>query len=225
MSLFIAILTFLISFSLSSSTIHPDPLLAANVAPVPAARSGNTNCSTASSDATFQLTFISYGNWTALPSQDENPIQRLESVSFAVYNAANVMSTVCAFSLGVTLSGDPGVLDNLTLSTYPLSFTGVSPRAAVAATSGVGEWQACADRKDTDGKHRFTIATGAVFRRADKSLAVNQTWFCHDDAGRLVAFTGVANTVLNLTCSESEVSEYRLQNCTSTDLVLPVTLL
>ncbi|KAI0542309.1 hypothetical protein GGR58DRAFT_453477 [Xylaria digitata] len=219
MGFFIAILFCLVPFS-SSTIISPE---SPRVIDVPVTTAGNTNCSAASSNTTFQLTFISYGNWTALPSQDENPIQHLESVSFAVSNVANAVSTVCAFSLGATLSGGTGVLDDgLTLSAHPSPFTGASPWTAVAAA---GEWQACADRKDTDGKHRFTIATGAAFVLVERSLAVNQTWFCHDDAGRLVAFTGVANTVLNLTCSESEVSGYHLQNCTSPDLVLPVILL
>ncbi|KAI1145291.1 hypothetical protein F4825DRAFT_444257 [Nemania diffusa] len=199
MRLYITITFFLLPISSSSSPIYPFPAI--NAALLPATTSGNTECSAASSNTTFQLTFISYGNWTALPSQDENPIQHLESVSFAVSNAANGVSTVCAFSLGATLTGDPGTAD----------------AGAV--------WQACADRRDTDGKHRFTIATGAAFGRAERSLSLNQTWFCHDDAGRLVAFTGVASTGLNLTCSESEVSGYHLQNCTSPDLALPVALL
>ncbi|KAF2972085.1 hypothetical protein GQX73_g1435 [Xylaria multiplex] len=180
MGFLIAILFCLVPFS-SSSIIRPE---SPGLIDVPVAAAGNTNCSATSSNTTFQLTFISYGNWTALPSQDENPIQHLESVSFAVSNAANAVSTVCAFSLGATLSGDVGVLDRgLTLSTHPSPFTGVSPRDA--AVAGAGEWRACADRKDTDGKHRFTIATGAAFVLEEKSLAVNQTWFCHDDAGRL----------------------------------------
>ncbi|KAI0025027.1 hypothetical protein F4780DRAFT_724107 [Xylariomycetidae sp. FL0641] len=90
-------------------------------------------------------------------------------------------------------------------------------------------WQACADRKDSDGIHRFTIATGAGFARSDAAatatVAVNQTWFCHDEDGRLVAYTGVANGTLDLTCVESEVPGYHLQNCTSPDITLPVTLL
>lgn len=187
------------SFSTTTSTEFP-PAIDATL--LPATVSGNTECSAASSNTTFGLTFISYGNWTALPEQGENPIQHLESISFAVTNAANAVSTICAFSLGSTLKQkDVGLAD------------------AEAA------WQACADRKDTDGKHRFTIATGAAFGLVGRTLSLNQTWFCHDDAGRLVAFTGVARAMLNMTCSESEVSGYHLQNCTSPDLALPVTLL
>ncbi|KAI0527771.1 hypothetical protein F5B22DRAFT_632370 [Xylaria bambusicola] len=186
MDSFIAALILLIPFSSCSATYAaPVPGTSAMLIPV------NSNCSAASSNATFQLAFISYGNWTSLSTDGETP-QHLESVSFAVSNAANAVNTTCAFSLG-----------------------------AVAETT----WQACADRKDTDGKHVFTVATEAAFGLVDKSLAVNQTWFCHDDAGRLVAYTGIANTVLDLTCSESEVSGYHLQNCTSPDLALPVTLL
>ncbi|KAI0867579.1 hypothetical protein GGS24DRAFT_507684 [Hypoxylon argillaceum] len=226
MRLYITITFFLLPISSSSSPIYPFPAI--NAALLPATTSGNTECSAAiryltsvekpptpatekSSNTTFQLTFISYGNWTALPSQDENPIQHLESVSFAVSNAANGVSTVCAFSLGATLTGDPGTAD-----------AGVDTDTGADAGA---VWQACADRRDTDGKHRFTIATGAAFGRAERSLSLNQTWFCHDDAGRLVALTGVASTGLNLTCSESEVSGYHLQNCTSPDLALPIALL
>ncbi|KAJ2995160.1 hypothetical protein NUW58_g1357 [Xylaria curta] len=191
-------------------------------------------------NTTFQLTFISYGNWTALPSQDENPIQHLESISFAVSNMANGVSTVCAFPLGVTLSGDSREQEDVALSAHPFPHPGALLWTVAATTSGnkviskgasnsnsdmAATWQACADRKDTDGKHRFTIATGAAFGLAERSLVVNQTWFCHDDVERLVAFTGVASTLLNLTCSESEASGYHLRNCTSLDLQLPVTLL
>ncbi|KAI0481587.1 hypothetical protein F4859DRAFT_512730 [Xylaria cf. heliscus] len=238
MRLFIATLSCFISLSSSTPTVYPESLLQTNAVLVPPTTSGNVNCSTASSNTTFQLTFISYGNWTALPSQEENPIQHLESVSFAVSNAANGVGTICAFSLSATVSGDAGVLEGPASPVYPIPFIGAS--VAVGATSGYdaisrrehaanssmgSTWQACADRKDTDGKHRFTIATGAAFGLAEGSLSVNQTWFCHDDAERLVAFTGIANTTLNLKCSESEVSGYHLQNCTSVDLTLPVTLL
>ncbi|KAI0448946.1 hypothetical protein F5B21DRAFT_520899 [Xylaria acuta] len=246
MGLFIATLFFLATLSSPSPTVHHEPSPPTNALLVPATTSGNINCSAASSNTTFQLTFISYGNWTALPSQDENPIQHLESVSFAVSNAANGVSTVCAFSLSsATLSGNPGVArEDSSSSSDPSPFAGVLSRAAIAAAAAASDngvlgegrdvhvqpgmgatWQACADRKDTDGKHRFTIATGAAFGLAGRSLSVNQTWFCHDDAERLVAFTGVADTTLNLRCSESEVSGYHLQNCTSVDLTLPITLL
>ncbi|KAI1752356.1 hypothetical protein F4782DRAFT_151469 [Xylaria castorea] len=240
MRLLIATLSCFITLSSSSLAVHPEALPPLNAVLVPTATSGNVNCSAASLNTTFQLTFISYGNWTALPSQEENPIQHLESVSFAVSNVANGVSTVCAFSLGDTLSTRLEVLEDHTSSMYLLPFMRESSRAAAAAASDNGviskrkaaaqsgidaTWQACADRKDTDGKHRFTIATSAAFGLAERSMSVNQTWFCHDDAERLVAFTGVANTTLNLTCSESEVSGYHLQNCTSVDLTLPVTLL
>ncbi|KAJ3579023.1 hypothetical protein NPX13_g1543 [Xylaria arbuscula] len=181
-------LTVLIAFTSPFSidaAHHPE----INVARIPPTTLGNVDCSAASINTTFQLIFISYGNWTALSGDGESP-QHLESISFAVSNPANAVSTTCAFSLDAALV-----------------------------------WQACADRKDTDRKHIFTIATEAAFQLAEKSLAINQTWFCHDDAGRLVAFTGTANTVLDFTCSESEVSGYHLQNCTSSDLSLPVLLL
>ncbi|KAI0105437.1 hypothetical protein GGR51DRAFT_188427 [Nemania sp. FL0031] len=245
MRIYIAVSSFLACLSLAASTSHTEFFPVTNAALVPATTSGNTECSAASSNTTFQLTFISYGNWTALPGQDESPIQHLESVSFAVSNAANGVSTVCALSLGVTLSGNPGEVmadDDALNSHVPVPpSTGVPSWATVAAGVGKGgddarahmeveaeaeaAWQACADRKDTDGKHRFTIATGAAFALADRSLAINQTWFCHDDADRLVAFTGIARTGLNLTCSESEVSGYHLRNCTSSDLALAVALL
>ncbi|KAI0439242.1 hypothetical protein F4803DRAFT_568670 [Xylaria telfairii] len=236
MKLTIVTLSFLLLTSSSSisHTIHPEPLILTKAVIAPRTTSGN------SSNTTFQLTFISYGNWTALPSEDENPIQHLESVSFAVSNSANGVSTICAFALGATLSKNTRILEDTTASMYPFPFAEARSRPAFIATSDDGAtgkirrgvrsatgaaWQACADRKDTDGKHRFTIATGAAFGLAEWSLSVNQTWFCHDDAQHLVAFTGVANTTLNLACSESEVSGYHLQNCTSADLTLPVTLL
>ncbi|KAI1131664.1 hypothetical protein F5Y10DRAFT_286150 [Nemania abortiva] len=235
MRFYITTLSLFVSWSSSSSssftTIHPDFFPAADAGLIPTTASGNTECSSASSNTAFQLTFISYGNWTALPGQEESPIQHLESVSFAVSNAANGVSTVCAFSLGATLSGGSGALDDSAVPPWATVVTGTKKGREAADSSTEVEvgvdaaWQACADRKDTDGKHRFTIATGAAFALAERSLAVNQTWFCHDDAGRLVAFTGVASTALNLTCSESEVSGYHLQNCTSSDLTVPVTLL
>ncbi|KAH9898904.1 hypothetical protein F4778DRAFT_741506 [Xylariomycetidae sp. FL2044] len=84
----------------------------------------------------------------------------------------------------------------------------------------------CADRRDTDGKHRFTVATGARFALAERRLGLNQTWFCHDEGGRLVAYTGVASATLEMSCTdEGEVGDYHLQNCTAADIRLPVTLL
>ncbi|KAI0552058.1 hypothetical protein F4679DRAFT_537525 [Xylaria curta] len=240
MRLFIATLSSLVTLSSSSPIVHSAILRPTNAVLIPTTIPGNVECSAASSNTVFQLTFISYGNWTALPSQEENPIQHLESISFAVSNLANGVSTVCAFALSDTLSAKLEALEDFTLPIGSLPFVGESFRTTTAAASdngvisngkaagqsGIGAaWQACADRQDTDGKHRFTIATGAMFRLTERSLSVNQTWFCHDDAERLVAFTGVANTTLNLTCSESEVSGYHLQNCTSVDLALPVTLL
>ncbi|KAI8635077.1 hypothetical protein F5Y19DRAFT_486013 [Xylariaceae sp. FL1651] len=225
MKLLITIISFLFLSPHSSTHFLPN-----DVSLVPATAAGNTNCSTTSLNTTFQLTFISYGNWTALPSQDDQPIQRLESISFAVTNEANGVATVCALPIGVTLSGNPVVLDDLPSSAYPTALIGLTSWAVVTGKDDVNMtagavWQACADRKDTDGIHQFTIATGAAFGLSARSLAVNQTWFCHDDAGRLVAYTGVASTTLNMTCSESDVSGYHLQNCTSPDLRLPATLL
>ncbi|KAI1743963.1 hypothetical protein F4680DRAFT_408062 [Xylaria scruposa] len=240
MRLFIATLSSLVTLFSSSPTVHSEIVRPTNAVLIPTTISGNVDCSAASSNTVFQLTFISYGNWTALPSQEENPIQHLESISFAVSNLANGVSTVCAFSLSDTLSAKLEALEDPASSMDSLPFAGEPFRTATAAASDNGiisnrkaagepnigaAWQACADRKDTDGKHRFTIATGATFGLTERSLSVNQTWFCHDDAERLVAFTGVANTTLNLICSESEVSGYHLQNCTSVDLALPVTLL
>ncbi|KAI0858883.1 hypothetical protein F4860DRAFT_516333 [Xylaria cubensis] len=240
MRLFIETLFSLAPLSSSSPTVYSEILRPTNSVLIPTVVSGNVDCSAASSNTVFQLTFISYGNWTALPAQEENPIQHLESISFAVSNLANGVSTVCAFSVSDTLSAKLEAGEDPTPSMNSLPFVGESFRTATAAASengvtsngkaagksGIGAaWQACADRKDTDGKHRFTIATGAMFGLSERSLSINQTWFCHDDAERLVAFTGVANTTLNLTCFDSEVSGYHLQNCTTVDLALPVQLL
>ncbi|KAI0434073.1 hypothetical protein F5Y09DRAFT_337964 [Xylaria sp. FL1042] len=140
----------------------------------------------AGSDKLHAINGKDYGNWTALPSQNDNPIQHLESISFAVSNAANSVSTVCAFPLSATLVGG---VDGLTSAAYLFPFKGAFPAARgrnrARSDSVEPTWQACADRKDTDGKHRFTIATGAAFGLAERSLAVNQTWFCHDETGRL----------------------------------------
>ncbi|KAI1281345.1 hypothetical protein F5Y07DRAFT_412395 [Xylaria sp. FL0933] len=185
MNLFIAILFFLVPLFVSSA-IYPEPLSETDALLIPAMALGNTNCSEVSSNTTFQLTFISYGNWTALPSQDDNPIQHLESISFAVSNAANSVSTVCAFPLSATLAGG---VDDLTSAAYSFPFKGAlsvaEGRNKARSDSAEPAWQACADRKDTDGKHQFTIATGAAFAFAERSLTVNQTWFCHDEVGRL----------------------------------------
>jgi len=168
--------------------------------PSPSSKARDTNCGAASETTKFQLTFLSYGNWTALPSQVDNPIQHLESVSFAVTNVANGVSTVCAFSLDLTHSSgnDTGATTtkagekDIVLPISPLSPDLISTLQRTPPGVQVGEgigglesWKACADRKDTDGKHRFTIATGAAFEMAGRRLAVNQTWFCHDDAARL----------------------------------------
>ncbi|KAI1375030.1 hypothetical protein F4677DRAFT_446938 [Hypoxylon crocopeplum] len=168
--------------------------------------SGNTECAAASTATSFQLSFISYGNYTRIPGGGEDdgglvPGQ-LVSMSFAVANEANGVYTVCAFPLGH-------------LSTP-------SGSGAPAIWVDDASWQACADRRDTDGKHRFTVATGAAFARPDRYVVVNQTWFCHDDAGRLVAYTGIANGTLNMTCADGgEVGGYHVENCTSPDVTLP----
>ncbi|KAI1417566.1 hypothetical protein F5Y13DRAFT_184905 [Hypoxylon sp. FL1857] len=173
--------------------------------------SGNTECATASTNTSFLLSFISYGNYTALPGQGEDdgglvPSQ-LVSMSFAIANAANGVYTICAFPLGHVSNRSAG---------------SGGPTTWIDDTS----WRACADRKDTDGKHRFTIATGAAFGLTDQYITVNQTWFCHDDAGRLVAYTGIANGTLNMGCVDGgEVGGYHVTNCTSPDVTLPVTLL
>ncbi|KAI1143825.1 hypothetical protein F5Y05DRAFT_362751 [Hypoxylon sp. FL0543] len=173
--------------------------------------SGNIECAAASTNTSFFLSFISYGNYTALPGQGEDdgglvPTQ-LVSMSFAVSNAANGVYTICAFPLGHLANSSTGSRD---------------PPAWIDDTS----WRACADRRDTDGKHRFTIATGAAFGLTSGYITVNQTWFCHDDAGRLVAYTGIANGTLNMGCVDGgEVGGYHVTNCTSPDVALPVTLL
>ncbi|KAI6091081.1 hypothetical protein F4821DRAFT_281637 [Hypoxylon rubiginosum] len=165
--------------------------------------SGNTECAAASTTTSFYLSFVSYGNYTALPGTGDDGVAppQVVSMSFAVANAANGVYTVCAFPLGY-LAGGPG--------------TWVDDPS----------WQACADRRDTDGKHRFTIATGAAFGLTNRYIALNQTWFCHDDAGRLVAYTGIANGTLNMSCADGgELGGYHVENCTSPDVQLPVTLL
>ncbi|KAI1777636.1 hypothetical protein F4818DRAFT_320321 [Hypoxylon cercidicola] len=168
--------------------------------------SGNTECASASMATSFFLSFVSYGNYTALPGDGDDsgglvPPQ-VVSMSFAVTNEANAVYTVCAFPLGHLSAGSPGTW--------------------VDDTS----WQACADRRDTDGKHRFTIATGAAFGLTSRYIAVNQTWFCHDDAGRLVAYTGIANGTLDMACADGGVlGGYHVENCTSPDVELPITLL
>ncbi|KAI0010154.1 hypothetical protein F4779DRAFT_324880 [Xylariaceae sp. FL0662B] len=201
--------TYASSFSSSSSSplISPNTAAAAAAAAgvpspdlSPLAVSGNTDCAAASSATTFALSLISYGNYTALPGAIDALPQML-SMSFVVGNAANGVSTQCAFALGGSVDGggvwvDPGP-----------------------------SWQPCADRKDSDGTHRFAVLTGAEFALTERYVAVNQTWFCHDDEGRLVAYTGVASATLKMSCTESEVSDYHLQNCTSPDVTLPVTLL
>ncbi|KAI0131665.1 hypothetical protein F4776DRAFT_153661 [Hypoxylon sp. NC0597] len=171
--------------------------------------SGNTECAAASTNASFLLSFISYGNYTALPGQGEDDVvpTQLVSMSFAIANTANGVYTICAFPLGRVSNRSNGSGD---------------PATWIDDTS----WKACADRRDTDGKHRFTIATGAAFGLTDEHITVNQTWFCHDDAGRLVAYTGIANGTLNMGCADGgEVGGYHVTNCTSPDVTLPVTLL
>ncbi|KAI0380904.1 hypothetical protein F5Y04DRAFT_281249 [Hypomontagnella monticulosa] len=180
----------------------------ADVILAPQAVSGNTECAAASASTSLFLSFVSYGNYTAIPGQggDELVPQQLMSMSFAVTNEANGIYTICAFPLG---------------HSAPSTGAG-SPATWIDDAS----WQACADRRDSDGKHRFTIATGASFRREDRFVSVNQTWFCHDDAGRLVAYTGIANGSLSMTCGDGgELGGYHVENCTSPDVELPVTLL
>ncbi|KAI1102636.1 hypothetical protein F4804DRAFT_312546 [Jackrogersella minutella] len=174
--------------------------------------SGNTECAAASSETSFLLSFISYGNYTALPGNGDDDgglvPRQLVSMSFAVANAANGVYTICAFPLG-HLSAKP-------------SNGSDAPATWVEDPS----WQACADRRDTDGKHRFVISTGAAFGLTDRWISVNQTWFCHDDDGRLVAYTGIANGTLSMGCVDGgEVGGYHVENCTSVDVSLPVTLL
>ncbi|KAI2472004.1 hypothetical protein F4781DRAFT_384959 [Annulohypoxylon bovei var. microspora] len=173
--------------------------------------SGNTDCAASSLATEFVLSFVSYGNYTALPGQGDDDgglvPRQLVSMSFAVANAANGVYTICAFPLGHLSkpSNDSG-----------------APAQWVDDSS----WQACADRKDTDGKHRFTIATGAAFGITGRYLSINQTWFCHDDGGRLVAYTGIANGTLDMACADGgELGGYHVENCTSADLSLPITLL
>ncbi|KAI0840438.1 hypothetical protein F5Y06DRAFT_308745 [Hypoxylon sp. FL0890] len=188
----------------SNASEDDDPLSTQDV-------SGNTECAAASTNTSFFLSFITYGNYTALPGQGEDdggvvPSQ-VVSMSFTLSNAANGVDTICAFPLGHLSNRSAGSND---------------PPTWIDDTS----WRACADRKDTDGKHRFTIATGAAFGVTSEYITVNQTWFCHDDAGRLVAYTGIANGTLNMSCFDGgEVGSYHVTNCTSPDVTLPVTLL
>ncbi|KAI0603014.1 hypothetical protein F4775DRAFT_598171 [Biscogniauxia sp. FL1348] len=195
-----------------SLSLTPVLVLAAGPSPY-----GTVECATSSASTAFSLRFISYGNYTALPSQgDDAAVPRLESVSFAVSNAANEIDTLCAFAL--PLSG--GSEGSAKRGTGDGGNDGDGDEAA-----GAGTWQPCADRKDTDGTHRFTIATGAAFEVEGGRIAVNQTWFCHDEDGRLVAYTGVARGILDMTCTKGEISGYHVQNCTAPDTQLPVTLL
>lgn len=86
--------------------------------------SGNTECAAASTTTSFYLSFVSYGNYTALPGTGDDGVAppQVVSMSFAVANAANGVYTVCAFPLGY-LAGGPG--------------TWVDDPS----------WQACADRR------------------------------------------------------------------------------
>ncbi|KAI1338013.1 hypothetical protein F5Y15DRAFT_140523 [Xylariaceae sp. FL0016] len=183
----------------SASSLLQDLSAQLDRASEPATTAGNTDCASLSTNTSFLLSFISTGNYTATTSQDDN-IQQMVSISFAVTNEANNVYTLCAFPLGYSSS-------------------------SVAWTAAGPTWQTCADRKDTDGKHRFTIATGAEFAMQGDDIAVNQTWFCHDEEKRLVAYTGVARGTLKMSCTEGELSGYHVQNCTSPDIRLPVTLL
>lgn len=152
----------------TTTTTTPDAMLS------PQSVAGTSDCAAASTNATFRLSFVSYGNYTALPGQGEDDgglaPRQLMSMSFAVANGANGVYTICAFPLGHLSGAGAG------------AGTG-EPEPATWVDDA--SWQACADRRDSDGKHRFTIATGAAFNRAERFLAVNQTWFCHDDVGRL----------------------------------------
>ncbi|KAI1502723.1 hypothetical protein F5X99DRAFT_426900 [Biscogniauxia marginata] len=206
-SLFLIILFFL---SLSSTTIATP----------------NADCAAASLSTSFILRFISYGNYTALPSQgDDTAVPRFESVSFAVANAANGVETLCAFALPLSDGGGGGNSSSSSNNTSSSRNNNSRGYGGMEAGPGVGAWQPCADRKDTDGKHQYTIATGAGFGIVGGRVAVNQTWFCHDEEGRLVAYTGVARGILDMTCTEGKISGYHLQNCTAPDTRLPVTLL
>ncbi|KAL7626997.1 hypothetical protein AAE478_003773 [Parahypoxylon ruwenzoriense] len=192
---------------------------------LPQSSSGGADRASASTSASFALSFVSYGNYTALPGQggsDDGSLApaQLMSMSFAAVNQANGAVTICAFPLG-HLSPPPTAGEPATWVDEP-------------------GWQACADRKGTDGKHRYTIATSAAFGLGDRQLSVNQTWFCHDDDGRLhtseekkkkklhtrVAYTGIANGTLDMTCFDGgELGGYHVENCTSPDVTLPITLL
>lgn len=148
----------------NNSTVEEDDILSTQ------AVSGNTDCAAASVNTSFFLSFVSYGNYTALPGEGDDSgglvPQQLVSMSFAIANEANGVYTICAFPLGHLSTPTTGSGGDATWVDDP-------------------SWQACADRKDTDGKHRFTIATGAAFDLSDRYISINQTWFCHDDAGHL----------------------------------------
>ncbi|KAI2630741.1 hypothetical protein GGR54DRAFT_584010 [Hypoxylon sp. NC1633] len=202
-ALVLAPLATLTSISLAEQLLWPPNTNNADALLSPQTISGNVDCAAASTTTTFQLRWVSYGNYTAQapgPGDDTLTPAQLMSMTFAATNEANGVDTECAFPLGRLAANATWVDD--------------------------ASWQACADRKDTDGKHRFTIATGALFARAERRIAVNQTWFCHDDDGRLVAYTGVASGTLDMTCFDGgELGGYHVENCTSPDVVLPVTLL
>lgn len=89
--------------------------------------SGDTECAAASAATSFFLSFVSYGNYTALPGDGDDsgglvPPQ-VVSMSFAVANEANGVYTICAFPLGYLSGGNPGTwIDD-------------------------PSWQACADRR------------------------------------------------------------------------------
>ncbi|KAI1212860.1 uncharacterized protein F4807DRAFT_411768 [Annulohypoxylon truncatum] len=203
------------AFLLPRNNTNNDDDAVAGDFPSTQSTSGNTDCAASSTASSFQLSFVSYGNYTALPGQGDDDDgglvpRQLVSMTLAAANAANGVLTVCAFPLGRLPA--------------PAGNGSGGPASWVEDAS----WQACADRRDTDGKHRFTIATGAAFALAERRLSVNQTWFCHDDDddGRLVAYTGVANGTLNMTCADGgELGGYHVENCTSADVSLPITLL
>ncbi|KAI1633758.1 hypothetical protein F4809DRAFT_622031 [Biscogniauxia mediterranea] len=176
-------------------------------------------CAASSASTTFSLRFISYGNYTALPSQgDDAAVPRLESVSFAVSNAANEVDTLCAFAL--PLSGGDGDHDH----DHEEEEEDRVIDGDGDETGGAGTWQPCADRKDTDGTHRFTIATGAAFAIEGGRVAVNQTWFyviCTNQ--EVLQHRKGCNKIYM--CYAEVKSTADSKNCTAPDTQLPVTLL
>ncbi|KAI0179959.1 hypothetical protein GGR52DRAFT_221186 [Hypoxylon sp. FL1284] len=185
------------NLSTAAAYDHDGPLAAQDAA-------SDVECAAASAQTTFGLRWVSYGNYTLLPGYDDGELVPAQSVVMylGVANRAAAVDSICSFAVGGLANGKPG--------------------SWVDDTS----FHPCADLRDTDGKHNFIITTSAAFSLTDRYVSVNQTWYCHDDARRLVAYTGSAHSTLDMSCDDGgEVGGYHLENCTSPNVELPVTLL